>query len=60
MTADAPRTPLAEVWMATAVQAIEHTGPLDDTAAFAEAARRHSAPQLRLRERAWLLGQRLG
>ena len=60
MTADAPRTPLAKVWMATAVQAIEHTGPLDDTAAFAEAARRHSAPQLRLRERAWLLGQRLG
>ncbi len=60
MTADAPRTPLAEVWMATAVQAIEHTGLLDDAAALAEAARRHSAPQLRLRERAWLLGQRLG
>lgn len=60
MTTDAPRTPLAEVWMATAVQAIEQTGPLDDAAALAEAARRHSAPQLRLRERAWLLGQRLG
>lgn len=60
MTAEAPRTPLAEVWMATAVQAIERTGPLDDAAALAEAARRHSAPQLRLRERAWLLGQRLG
>ena len=60
MTADAPRTPLAEVWMATAVQTIEQTGPLDDAAALAEAARRHSAPQLRLRERAWLLGQRLG
>ena len=60
MTADAPRTPLAEVWMATAVQIIEQTGPLDDAAAFSEAARRHSAPQLRLRERAWLLGQRLG
>ena len=60
MTAEAPRTPLAEVWMATAVQAIERTGPLDDAAALAEAARRHSALQLRLRERAWLLGQRLG
>ena len=60
MTTDAPRTPLAEVWMATAVQAIEQPCPLDDAAALAEAARRHSAPQLRLRERAWLLGQRLG
>ena len=60
MTAEAPRTALAEVWMATAVQAIEQAGPLDDATAFAEAARRHSAPQLRLRERAWLLGQRLG
>ena len=34
MTTDAPRTPLAEVWMATAVQAIEQTGPLDDAAAL--------------------------
>lgn len=60
MTAEVARTPFAEVWMATAVRAIEQTGPLDDATALAEAARRQSAPQLRLRERAWLLGERLG
>lgn len=60
MTAQAPRTPLAEVWMALAVRDIEQTGPLDDAHALAEAARLQTAPQQRLRERAWLLGQRLG
>lgn len=60
MTAPAPRTPLTEVWMASAVRTIEHSGPLDDANALAEAARRHTDPQLCLRERAWLLGQRLG
>lgn len=60
MTAEAPRTPLAEVWMALAVRDIEQTGPLDDAQALAQAARLPAAPQQRLRERAWLLGQRLG
>lgn len=60
MTADAARTPLAEVWMALAVRDIEQTGPLDDAQAMAEAARLHTSPQQSLRERAWLLGQRLG
>ena len=60
MTTEAARTPLAEVWMALAVRDIEQTGPLDDAHALAEAARLQAAPQQRLRERAWLLGQRLG
>lgn len=46
--------------MAHAVQDIEQAGPLDDAQALAEAARLHAAPEQRLRERAWLLGQRLG
>ena len=60
MTTEATRTPLAEVWMALAVRDIEQTGPLDDAQALAEAARLQSTPQQHLRERAWLLGQRLG
>ena len=49
--------------MALAVREIERTGPLDDADALAEAMRLHPQPeqrQERLRERAWLLGQRLG
>lgn len=49
--------------MALAVREIERSGPLDDTDALAEAMRLHPQPQERqerLRERAWLLGQRLG
>lgn len=60
MTVEAARTPLAEVWMALAVRDIEQTGPLDDAHAVAAAARLHATPQQQLRERAWLLGQRLG
>ncbi|NMM82340.1 hypothetical protein B2J86_15620 [Acidovorax sp. SRB_14] len=58
--APASRSPLAEVWMALAVRGIEQDGPLDDAHALAEAARLQAAPQQRLRERAWLLGERLG
>ena len=46
--------------MVHAVRALEQTGPLDDAQAMAEAFARHTHPQARLRERAWLLGQRLG
>lgn len=49
--------------MALAVRAIERSGPLDDADALAEAMRLHPQAQQRqerLRERAWLLGQRLG
>ena len=60
MTAPIAKTALTEVWMALAVREIERAGPLDDTHAMAEAVRLHTSPQERLRERAWLLGQRLG
>lgn len=54
------KTAFTQVWMALAVREIERTGPLDDADAMAEAVRLHARPQERLRERAWLLGQRLG
>ena len=60
MTAPIAKTALTQTWMALAVREIERSGPLDDSAVMAEAMRRHSHPQERLRERAWLLGQRLG
>ena len=60
MTAPIGKTALHQVWMALAVREIERTGPLDDADAMAEAVRLHTTPQERLRERAWLLGQRLG
>ena len=59
MTAPIAKTALTQTWMALAVREIERSGPLDDSAVMAEAMRRHSHPQERLRERAWLLGQRL-
>lgn len=46
--------------MVLAVREIERAGPLDDAHAMAEAVRLYASPQERLRERAWLLGQRLG
>ena len=60
MTAEAARTPLAEVWMALAVRDIELTGPLDDAQALSQTVRLQATGQQQLRERAWLLGQRLG
>ena len=60
MSAPIAKTALTQTWMALAVREIERSGPLDDSAVMAEAMRRHSHPQERLRERAWLLGQRLG
>ena len=60
MPSGALRTPLTELWMLHAVRALEQTGPLDDAQAMAEAFRGRAHSQDRLRERAWLLGQRLG
>ena len=63
MTAPLAKTAFTQTWMALAVRAIERSGPLDDADALAEAMRLHPQAQQRqerLRERAWLLGQRLG
>ena len=62
MTSPIAKTALTQTWMALAVREIERSGPLDDADALAEAMRLHPQPQQqeRLRERAWLLGQRLG
>lgn len=63
MTSPIAKTAFTQTWMALAVREIERSGPLDDTDALAEAMRLHPQPQERqerLRERAWLLGQRLG
>lgn len=54
------RTPMTEAWMAHTVRELEQAGPLDDAQAMVQAFRLHTSAQARLRERAWLLGQRLG
>ncbi len=48
------------VWVAEAVQCIEEQGPLDDAHALARALGTEGRQEDRLRERAWLLGERLG
>ena len=55
-----PKSLLAQVWVAEAVQLIEQNGPLDDTQALARAHRSALPMREQLRERAWLLGERLG
>lgn len=63
MTSPLAKTAFTQTWIALAVRAIERSGPLDDADALAEAMRLHPQAQQRqerLRERAWLLGQRLG
>ena len=63
MTSPIAKTALTQTWIALAVREIERSGPLDDADALAQAMRLHPQPQQRqerLRERAWLLGQRLG
>lgn len=63
MTSPLAKTAFTQTWIALAVRAIERSGPLEDADALAEAMRLHPQAQQRqerLRERAWLLGQRLG
>ena len=55
-----PKSLLAQVWVAEAVQLIEQNGPLDDAQALARAHRSGLSLREQLRERAWLLGERLG
>ena len=55
-----PKSLLAQVWVAEAVQLIEQNGPLDDPQALARAHRSGLSLREQLRERAWLLGERLG
>lgn len=55
-----PKSLLAQVWVAEAVQLIEQNGPLDDSQALARAHRSGLSLREQLRERAWLLGERLG
>lgn len=54
------RNQLEAVWIAEAVQCIEEQGPLDDAQALAHVLRSPGGHEERLRERAWLLGERLG
>ncbi len=54
------KTALAQVWVAEAVQLIEQNGPLDDAQALVRAHRSGLSMREQLRERAWLLGERLG
>lgn len=63
MTTAAPasaRSPLAAAIVAEAVQRLERTGPLDDSAELLQAFRTADSRAAQVRERAWLLGRRLG
>lgn len=51
---------MATAWLAEALQLIEQDGPLDDSQALLRAQRSHAAPQEQVRERTWLLSERLG
>ena len=55
-----PKSLLAQVWVAETVQLIEKNGPLDDAQALARAHCSALPMRAQLRERAWLLGERLG
>jgi hypothetical protein len=49
-----------QIWVAQAVALIEQAGPLDDAQALARVQRSGQTLREQLRERAWLLGERLG
>lgn len=54
------RPPFASAWLAEALQLIEQEGPLDDAQELLRAHRSHAAAPEQLRERTWLLAERLG
>mgnify|MGYP003609268498 CR=1 FL=1 len=58
--AAAPPSPLATALVLDAVQRIEAAGPLDDASALRQAFDTRPTRAAQVRQRAWLLGQRLG
>ena len=58
--AAAPPSPLATALVLDAVQRIEAAGPLDDASALQQAFHTQPTRAAQVRQRAWLLGQRLG
>jgi hypothetical protein len=58
--ATSSRSPLAQAAIARAVQLVEDEGPLEDGQAMRQAFAAQPDGPGRVRERAWLLGQRLG
>ncbi|AVO35284.1 DUF2868 domain-containing protein [Ottowia oryzae] len=59
-SAAAPPSPLATALVLDAVQRIEAAGPLDDASALQQAFHTQPTRAAQVRQRAWLLGQRLG